>query len=58
MNTGNSAAIENIIDILKGAVEMFGGTVKEVLDAEVTHCVCYVPQGSCNEDTFAAIVGR
>ncbi|KAG0598566.1 hypothetical protein M758_12G084400 [Ceratodon purpureus] len=47
--------LENKIDLLRGAVEMFGGTVKPDLDDEVTHCVCYVT-GPCSETTFAEIL--
>lgn len=49
--------LENKIDLLRGAVEMFGGTVKPDLDDEVTHYVCYVT-GPCSETTFAEILSR
>ncbi|KAG0572714.1 hypothetical protein KC19_VG119800 [Ceratodon purpureus] len=48
-------ALENKLELLKGAVEMFGGTVKPNLDKEVTHCVCYVT-GPCTDVTFTEIL--
>ena len=57
MDARDPAALESTIDLLKGAVEMFGGTVKQTLDEEVTHCVCYI-SGASDENTFADIMSR
>ncbi|KAG0594106.1 hypothetical protein M758_UG048500 [Ceratodon purpureus] len=55
VNVGFDHELKHKIDLLKGAVEMFGGRVKSDLDEEVTHCVCYVT-GLCTDFTFTEIL--